>query len=89
MGSVEYRAGDAGNYEWAFPAITKYSNIKLTRAACEDTTKVKKWLSDTSFKHKPDILTIQLFDGAEGRGRMDGGRRLAGQMVRQRVRGQR
>jgi len=31
---AEYRAGDGGNYRWYFPGNTKYSNIKLARAAC-------------------------------------------------------
>jgi len=28
----DYRAGDAGNARWFFPANTKYSAVKLTRA---------------------------------------------------------
>ncbi|HWS47384.1 MAG TPA: phage tail protein [Acidimicrobiia bacterium] len=59
---AEYRAGDGGNNRWYFPGNTKYQTIKLTRAACEDTKKVKEWLTDTSFKHKPQAGTITLFD---------------------------
>jgi phage tail-like protein len=59
---AEYRAGDQGNTRWYFPGNTQYSTIKLTRAACEDSKKVKAWLSDTSFKWKPYSGTIKLHD---------------------------
>jgi phage tail-like protein len=49
----EYRAGDAGNFRWYVPGITKYSDLKLTRAVTlDDTPKVKKFLDNTSFKYK-------------------------------------
>ncbi len=59
---AEYRAGDAGNNRWYFPGNTKYSDLKLTRAACEDTAKVKDWLTKTSFKHEMQEGLISLFD---------------------------
>lgn len=49
----EYRAGDRGNYRWYVPGLTKYTELKLTRAVTkEDTPKVKKFLDDNSFKYK-------------------------------------
>lgn len=59
---AEYRAGDHGNDRWYFPGNTQYSTIRLTRAACEDSQTVKKWLSDTSFKWQPYSGTIVLHD---------------------------
>lgn len=61
----EYRAGDAGNERWYFPGNTKYATVKLTRAACEDSKKVKKWLSDTSWDHKVGMQAVlTLFDSS-------------------------
>jgi|SRR5882757_3866903 len=49
---ADYRAGDAGNQRWFFPASTKYSQVRLSRAASQgDSQKVKDWLSQTSFHH--------------------------------------
>ncbi len=48
---AEYRAGDNGNDRWYLPGNTKYSNVKLSRAACADSEAVRDWLSKTSFKH--------------------------------------
>lgn len=59
---AEYRAGDGGNSRWYFPGNTQYSMVRLTRAACEDSQKVKKWLSDTSFTWKPYSGKIVLHD---------------------------
>lgn len=59
---VEYRSGDAGNNRWYFPGKTEYSTVKLTRAACEDTGTVKKWLSKTSFEHELQSGKVQLLD---------------------------
>ncbi|WP_086828354.1 phage tail protein [Allokutzneria sp. NRRL B-24872] len=59
---VEYRAGDAGNDRWYFPGNTKYQTIKLERAACEDSTKVRDWLSATSFKHGSHGGSVVLLD---------------------------
>ncbi|MFK0238351.1 phage tail protein [Streptomyces vinaceus] len=58
----EYRAGDAGNDRWFFPGFTEYTPIKLTRAACADSTKVQKWLSGNSFASKPHSGSISLMD---------------------------
>lgn len=64
---AEYRAGDAGNDRWYFPANTHYSVVKLTRAASDESTKVRQWLDSTSFKWKPQTGTVRLHDagGAE------------------------
>ena len=59
---AEYRAGDGGNHRWYFPGNTKYSPIRLSRAACEDSKKVKTWLSHNSFKHEPGTGSIVLRD---------------------------
>ncbi|HSV65920.1 MAG TPA: phage tail protein [Mycobacteriales bacterium] len=63
---AEHRVGDFGNHKWFFPANNKYSAVKLQRGAnATDSPKVRKWLNDTSFKHKLGILvTITLMDSA-------------------------
>lgn len=60
----EYRAGDAGNARWFFPANTKYSTVKLIRAACEDTKIVADWLKANSFTYTDSRsqVAITLFD---------------------------
>jgi phage tail-like protein len=59
----EYRSGDDPNFRWYFPGMTKYTNIKLTRAAVkEGTAAVKKWLDDTSHKWKPCDAKVTLKD---------------------------
>lgn len=60
----DYRAGDAGNARWFFPANTKYSSIKLIRAVCDDSEKVRKWLHDNSFTFQKSETqaTITLYD---------------------------
>lgn len=61
---AEYRAGDGGNDRWFFPGFTEYPALKLTRAACQDSTKVQAWLSENSFDSKPGSATgaITLMD---------------------------
>lgn len=59
---AEYRAGDSGNDRWYFPANTHYSVVKLTRAASDESAKVRKWLNENSFKWKPQIATVTLHD---------------------------
>ncbi|BCB88710.1 phage tail protein [Phytohabitans suffuscus] len=59
---AEYRAGDAGNHRWFFPGLTKYSMVKLTRAACADSLKVKEWLDKTSKQHQPGLVVVTLRD---------------------------
>ncbi|HET9141321.1 phage tail protein [Actinophytocola sp.] len=50
---ADYRAGDAGNARWFAPANTKYTAVKLTRAAdSKDSKEVRKWLDSNSFAHK-------------------------------------
>jgi phage tail-like protein len=60
----DYRAGDAGNARWFFPANTKYTSVKLVRAVCEDSTSVQQWLSSNShnFSKSRCTVTISLMD---------------------------
>ncbi|WP_035791596.1 phage tail protein [Kitasatospora mediocidica] len=60
----DYRAGDAGNNRWYFPGFTEYSTIKLVRAVCDDSKKVKAWLDSNSFKTAPYMGSISLMDPA-------------------------
>jgi phage tail-like protein len=59
---AEYRAGDAGNDRWYFPANTHYSVVKLTRAASAESKSVRAWLDSTSFKWEPQTATVWLHD---------------------------
>lgn len=61
----EHRVGDAGNHRWFFPGVTKYSMVKLTRAACLDSRRVKEWLERTSTRHQPGSVLVTLRDGNE------------------------
>lgn len=47
----EYRAGDSGNMRLYFPANTKYTTVKLLRAACQDTGTVKSWLDTNAWTY--------------------------------------
>jgi phage tail-like protein len=58
----DYRAGDLGNHRYFFPGNTKYSSVRLARATCDDTNKVRDWLRKTSFEHEPGTATITLCD---------------------------
>jgi phage tail-like protein len=60
----DYRAGDGGNQRWFFPANTKYTPVKLVRAACDDSMKVRDWLNKNSFTFSASRVQvkIQLFD---------------------------
>lgn len=60
----EYRAGDAGNMRWYFPANTKYTVVKLIRAACDDTKTVKEWLDTNAWTYTKSRsqVAITLFD---------------------------
>ena len=66
----DYRAGDAGNARWFFPANTKYSSVRLSRAACPDSATVRDWLNKNSFS--ADVpgtptrctVTVELYDSA-------------------------
>lgn len=60
---AEYKAGDAANFKWYFPAGTSYTKVKLTRAVSpKGTADVLKWLADISFKHKKEWMLIEMFD---------------------------
>ncbi|RZU51559.1 phage tail-like protein [Krasilnikovia cinnamomea] len=64
---AEYRAGDAGNQRWYFPANTHYSVVKLTRAASAESQQVRNWLDSTSFTWEPQtgVVTLRDSTGAE------------------------
>jgi phage tail-like protein len=57
---VEYRVGDQGNLSWIVPGTTKYSNIKLSRAACVESNIVQMWLAQTSINPSPLSGAISL-----------------------------
>lgn len=57
---VEYRVGDQGNLSWIIPGTTKYSNIKLSRAACVESNIVQMWLAQTSTNPTPLSGAISL-----------------------------
>jgi phage tail-like protein len=61
----EYRVGDQGNKSWVIPGTTKYSNIKLSRAACIDSNDVQMWLAQTSTNPTPlsGAITLVLTTG--------------------------
>ena len=56
----EYRVGDQGNQFWVIPGTTKYSHIKLSRAACVESNIVQLWLSQTSTDPTPLTGVISL-----------------------------
>lgn len=58
--ACEYRVGDQGNQSWVIPGNTKYSNIKLSRAACADSQVVQQWLAQTSTNPTPLSGAISL-----------------------------
>ncbi len=58
--TCEYRVGDQGNQFWIIPGTTKYSNIKLSRAACIDSNIVQMWLAQTSTNPTPLTGAISL-----------------------------
>ena len=62
----EYRAGDSKNQRWYFPGHTKYSTVKLSRAATKDGTEsVKEWLNSNSFKAEVQMGAIGLHDSTD------------------------
>jgi phage tail-like protein len=62
----DYRAGDAGNSRWFFPANTKYTSVKLYRAACDDSKAVREWLDSNSFNFSKSRcqVTVTLYDSS-------------------------
>lgn len=62
----DYRAGDGGNARWFFPGNTKYSTVKLIRAACDDSKVVRDWLNANSFNFSKSRsnVTIKLYDSS-------------------------
>ncbi|WP_434447170.1 phage tail protein [Lentzea sp. E54] len=63
---AEYRAGDAGNHRWYLPGRTRYSNVKLERAACAESDVVKHWLTATSFDTAGFSGSVALLDPHSG-----------------------
>lgn len=49
----EYRTGSDGNAVQIQPGFAKYERIKLTRAACFDSSIVQQWLVQTSLNCQP------------------------------------
>lgn len=64
----DYRAGDGGNARWFFPANTKYTSVKLYRAACDDSKKVRDWLNLNSFNYSKSRsnVVVKLLDSTGG-----------------------
>jgi len=60
----EYRMGDGWNQRLFFPANTKYSTVKLTRAAdSNDSPKVRQWLETNAKKHDlQSVIKVELCD---------------------------
>jgi phage tail-like protein len=61
----DYRSGDGGNQRWFFPANTKYTTVKLMRAATsKDSEAVRTWLTANSWTQAQTrgIITITLYD---------------------------
>jgi phage tail-like protein len=59
----DYRAGDSWNQRWFFPGFTKYTNVKLSRAAnAKDTEEVKKWLDEVATKFTVGNIQVELRD---------------------------
>ena len=59
---ADYRAGDSGNQRWYFPANTKYSKIRIVRAASPQSKDVQAWLKSNSFEHKKESGKVTLYD---------------------------
>jgi phage tail-like protein len=62
----EYRVGDQGNLRVFFPGNTKYTPVKLIRAACDDTAKVQEWLNTNAWTYtkSQSQVAITLFDAS-------------------------
>lgn len=60
----QHRAGDQWNSIWLYPGSPKYETIKLTRAACKDSSSVQKWLADTSKSPQALSGAVALLDAA-------------------------
>jgi phage tail-like protein len=60
----DYRMGDQWNARLFAPANTKYSTVKLTRAAeAKDSQTVRDWLNENAKKHMLNLgITIELQD---------------------------
>src|SRR3954447_21437306 len=56
----DYRAGDGGNSRWFFPANTKYTPVRLARAACDDSRAVRDWLNKTSLMSSASRVNVTI-----------------------------
>lgn len=52
--------GDASNHRWYLPGSSRFSTVKLTRAAGTHSQLVKDWLSDAAASFRTTAVTITL-----------------------------
>jgi phage tail-like protein len=50
--------GGQNGFVWQLPTRIKYSNIKLSRPLCQDTTEVMSWLASMTTGVKPQTASI-------------------------------
>jgi phage tail-like protein len=50
--------GGQNGFVWQLPTRIKYSNIKLSRPLCQDTTEVMTWLASMTTGVKPQTASI-------------------------------
>jgi phage tail-like protein len=58
--------GGNNDFVWQLPTRLKYTNVKLSRAVCEDTNEVMKWLASMSTGVTPKTANINAMS-AEGK----------------------
>jgi phage tail-like protein len=51
--------GGNNGFVWQLPSRLKFSNIKLSRPVCKDTTEVMNWLSSMTKKVEPRTASIK------------------------------
>jgi phage tail-like protein len=62
---VSARAGgDASSHRWYLPGNSRFSTVKLSRAAGSDSQLVKAWLSDAATSTTRTLVTITLMEFA-------------------------
>jgi phage tail-like protein len=59
--TCHYQAGNSTTV-WVGPGVPKYSNIRLSRAACSDSETVQEWLKDTLKTGKPLSGAVMMLD---------------------------
>jgi phage tail-like protein len=61
---IEQREEGGNNlFVWQLPTRIKYTNIKLSRPLCRDTTAVMKWLASMTTGVKPQTASISAMTG--------------------------